>query len=67
MPTTEWARFTPIEVPMGRLWTAKDDNRYINHILGLSGYRHTVGIVRVCIFSSCPFFCLTAWRFWGCS
>ena len=57
-PTTEWARFTPITVPLDRLWTAKDDNRYINPILGLPGYRHTVGIARVWHFLTVPFFLL---------
>src|SRR5689334_11272106 len=25
-PGTEWLRLTPVEVPKGRLWTAKDDS-----------------------------------------
>ena len=28
-PGTEWIRFTPLEVPTDRIWTAKDDARYI--------------------------------------
>jgi methionine sulfoxide reductase catalytic subunit len=26
---TEWIRFTPLKVPRDRIWTAKDDARYI--------------------------------------
>ena len=29
-PGTEWIRFTPLTVPKDRLWTAKDDARYIS-------------------------------------
>src|ERR1044071_831407 len=42
-PGTEWARFTPIEVPKDRLWTAKDDSRFLSPWIGLPGYRHTIG------------------------
>src|SRR6185312_478399 len=45
-PGSEWIRFTPIKVPKGRLWTAKDDSRYISPLFGLPGYRHTVGVAR---------------------
>ena len=45
-PGSEWIRFTPITVPQDRLWTAKDDARYISPLLGTPGYRHTVGIAR---------------------
>jgi len=45
-PNTEWLRLTPIEVPMDRVWTAKDDARYLSPWIGLPGYRHTVGIAR---------------------
>jgi DMSO/TMAO reductase YedYZ molybdopterin-dependent catalytic subunit/thiosulfate reductase cytochrome b subunit len=45
-PGTEWARFTPVEVPKDRLWTAKDDSRYLSPWIGLPGYRHTIGIAR---------------------
>lgn len=45
-PGTEWARFTPLAVPKDRLWTAKDDARYLSPWLGLPGYRHTVGVAR---------------------
>ena len=45
-PGTEWARFTPLAVPTDRLWTAKDDARYLPPLLGLPGYRHTIGLAR---------------------
>ena len=45
-PGSEWIRFTPLRVPTDRVWTAKDDARYISPIFGLPGYRHTVGIAR---------------------
>lgn len=45
-PDTEWVRFTPIEVPRDRVWTAKDDARHLSPWIGLPGYRHTVGIAR---------------------
>lgn len=45
-PGTEWARFTPIEVPRDRVWTAKDDSRHLSPWLGLPGYRHTIGMAR---------------------
>jgi Ni,Fe-hydrogenase I cytochrome b subunit len=46
-PGTEWIRVTPIQVPRDRLWTAKDDARYISPLVGTPGYRHTIGIARV--------------------
>lgn len=45
-PGTEWIRFTPLRVPRDRIWTAKDDARYISPVVSLPGYRHTVGIAR---------------------
>jgi thiosulfate reductase cytochrome b subunit len=45
-PGSEWIKFTPIEVPRDRLWTAKDDARYISPLVATPGYRHTVGIAR---------------------
>jgi len=45
-PGTEWLRLTPVEVPRGRLWTAKDDSRYLSPWIGLPGYRHTIGMAR---------------------
>src|ERR1043166_4618370 len=46
-PGSEWIRFTPLKVPHDRIWTAKDDARYISPIVGTPGYRHTIGIARV--------------------
>lgn len=46
-PGSEWIRFTPLPVPRDRLWTAKDDARYISPIVATPGYRHTIGIARV--------------------
>ena len=45
-PGTEWMRFTPLAVPTERVWTAKDDARYISPWLGLPGYRHSIGTAR---------------------
>lgn len=45
-PGTEWFRATPLEVPTDRVWTAKDDARYISPWLALPGYRHTIGMAR---------------------
>jgi sulfoxide reductase catalytic subunit YedY len=45
-PGTEWLRLTPVEVPTDRLWTSKDDARHLSPIIGLPGYRHTVGMAR---------------------
>ncbi len=43
---SEWIRFTPIVVPKDRVWTAKDDSRYLSPWIGLPGFRHTSGIAR---------------------
>ncbi len=45
-PGTEWFRLTPVEVPKDRVWTAKDDARYLSPWIGLPGYRHTIGMAR---------------------
>ncbi len=45
-PGTEWIRFTPLQVPKDRIWTAKQDARYISPAVALPGYRHTVGVAR---------------------
>ncbi len=45
-PGSEWIRLTPIKVPRDRVWTAKDDARYISPVVATPGYRHTVGIAR---------------------
>lgn len=55
-PGSEWLKFTPVKVPKDKLWTAKDDARYISPILGLPGYRHTVGTARGWHFIHIPFF-----------
>jgi methionine sulfoxide reductase catalytic subunit len=45
-PGSEWIKFTPIVVPRDRVWTAKDDSRYISPLVATPGYRHTIGIAR---------------------
>jgi thiosulfate reductase cytochrome b subunit len=45
-PGTEWLRLTPIEVPKDRVWTAKEDSRYLSPWIGLPGYRHSIGMAR---------------------
>src|SRR5579875_121625 len=45
-PGSEWLRLTPIQVPKERVWTAKDDARYLTPWIGLPGYRHTIGMAR---------------------
>jgi len=45
-PNSEWARFTPIDVPTDRVWNSKDDARPLSPWIGLPGYRHTVGMAR---------------------
>ncbi|NQD71408.1 molybdopterin-dependent oxidoreductase [Sphingobacterium shayense] len=57
-PGTEWLRFTPVNVPPGKLWTAKEDARYLSPMIGLPGYKHTVGVARHWHFISVPFFLL---------
>ena len=57
-PGSEWLKFTPLIVPKDKLWTAKDDARYISPIIGLPGYRHTVGIARGWHFIHVLFFVL---------
>ncbi|MEO7045046.1 MAG: cytochrome b/b6 domain-containing protein, partial [Ferruginibacter sp.] len=57
-PGTEWIRFTPLKVPKDKMWTAKEDARYISPVIALPGYRHTIGIARVWHFLTVPFFLL---------
>lgn len=57
-PETEWIRFTPKKIPIDKSWTAKQDSRYISPVLGLPGYRHTVGTARSWHFITVPFFIL---------
>jgi DMSO/TMAO reductase YedYZ molybdopterin-dependent catalytic subunit/thiosulfate reductase cytochrome b subunit len=45
-PGTEWLRLTPVAAPTDRLWTAKDDARYLSPWIGLPGYRHSIGLAR---------------------
>ncbi|MEO7146019.1 MAG: molybdopterin-dependent oxidoreductase [Bryobacteraceae bacterium] len=58
-PGSEWIRFTPIEVPLDRVWTAKDDARYISPLAATPGYRHTVGIARAWHFINVHGFIIT--------
>ena len=58
-PGSEWIRFTPIEVPRDRLWTAKDDARYISPLVATPGYRHTVGVARAWHFINVHGFIIT--------
>lgn len=57
-PDSEWIRFTPVKVPDDRVWTAKEDARYLNPVIGLPGYRHSVGLARSWHFITVPFFLL---------
>lgn len=44
-PGTEWFRFQH-DVPLNRVWTAKDDSVTLPSWLGIPGIRHTVGLAR---------------------
>jgi thiosulfate reductase cytochrome b subunit len=57
-PGTEWIRFTPVQVPLDRLYTAKDDARYLTPWVGLPGGRHTLGLARHWHFASALFWVL---------
>lgn len=57
-PHTQWIRFTPVKIPKDKLWTAKDDSRYLSPLVGLPGYRHSVGLARIWHFLTVPFFLL---------
>ena len=57
-PGTDWIRFTPLKKPKDKSWTAKEDARYISPVLGLPGYRHSIGIARAWHFITVPFFML---------
>lgn len=57
-PSSAWMRFTPINNPQDKNYTAKEDARYLSPIFGLPGFRHTVGIARVWHFLTVPFFVL---------
>jgi hypothetical protein len=58
-PGSEWLRLTPVKVPRDRIWTAKDDARYLSPFVSTPGYRHTVGIARVWHFINVHGFILT--------
>jgi len=58
-PGSEWIRVTPLEVPRDRLWTAKDDARYISPLVGTPGYRHTIGVARIWHFINVHGFMIT--------
>ena len=45
-PEAEWMKFTPIDYPKDKLWTAKDAGRYLRPLLVLSGYKDTIGFDR---------------------
>lgn len=55
-PDSEWIKFTPLKIPDNQLWTAKDEARYLSPVVGLPGYRHTVGLARCWHFINVPFF-----------
>jgi len=57
-PGSEWVRFTPVQVPLDRLYTAKDDARYLTPWVGLPGGRHTLGLARHWHFVSALFWVL---------
>ncbi|HJU11412.1 MAG TPA: molybdopterin-dependent oxidoreductase [Candidatus Binataceae bacterium] len=44
-PGTEWFRFQR-DVPMDRIWTAKDDSVTLPGWLGIPGVRHSIGLAR---------------------
>jgi len=58
-PGSEWMRFTQLKVPHGRIWTAKDDARYLSPLIATPGYRHTIGIARVWHFINVHGFLIT--------
>jgi sulfoxide reductase catalytic subunit YedY len=62
-PHSEWLRFTPVKVPNDRVWTAKEDARYLSPVIGLPGYRHSVGLARCWHFITVPFFLLNGAAF----
>lgn len=57
-PEKQWLIFTPLKKPKDKYWTAKEDSWYLSPILGLPGYRHTIGIARIWHFLTVPFFVL---------
>lgn len=57
-PGSEWLRLTPVIVPRDRVWTAKQDARYLSPWIGLPGRRHTIGMARHWHFLSVLFWVL---------
>ena len=64
-PGTEWIRLSPLPVPKDRIWTAKDDARYISPMAALPGYRHTIGVARSWHFLNVYGFIITGLIFVG--
>jgi len=64
-PGTEWIRLSPLSVPTDRIWTAKDDARYISPVAALPGYRHTIGVARSWHFLNVYGFIITGLIFVG--
>lgn len=64
-PNSEWLRLTPVEVPTDRVWTAKEDARYLSPWIGLPGRRHTVGMARHWHFLSVLFWVVNGGIFVG--
>ena len=65
-PGTEWLRFTPVQVPRDRLYTAKDDARFLTPWIGLPGGRHTLGMARHWHFVSVLFWVGNGASTWRC-
>jgi len=61
-PGTEWFRFQN-DVPMDRVWTAKDDAVTLPGWLGIPGGRHTIGLARWIHFSTDFFWLLNGLAF----
>src|SRR6185312_2771382 len=64
-PGSEWVRFTSVQVPLDRLYTAKDDAHYLSPWIGLPGGRHTLGIARHWHFVSALFWVLNGAAYLG--
>jgi sulfoxide reductase catalytic subunit YedY len=62
-PGSEWIRLTPITVPTDRIWTAKDDARYVSPLVATPGYRHTIGLARCWHFLNVYGFIVTGFFF----